>query len=48
MTRLEQSEFLAGPQLLVVDIQFDTEESVQLRRRQRRVHFFNVTARWRF
>jgi long-chain fatty acid transport protein len=27
MTRLKQSEFLAGPQVLVVDIQFDTEQS---------------------
>ena len=27
MTRLKQSEFLAGPQLLVVDIQFDTKQS---------------------
>lgn len=27
MTRLKQSEFLAGPQLLVVDIRFDTEQS---------------------
>ena len=27
MTRLKQSEFLVGPQVLVVDIQFDTEQS---------------------
>ena len=27
MTRLKQSEFLAGPQVLVVDIKFDTEQS---------------------
>mgnify|MGYP002065004827 CR=1 FL=1 len=27
MTRLRQSEFLAGPQLLVVDIKFDTAQS---------------------
>jgi long-subunit fatty acid transport protein len=27
MTRLKQSEFLAGPQVLVVDIEFDTEQS---------------------
>lgn len=30
MTRLKQSEFLAGPQLLVVDIKFDTELCITL------------------
>ncbi len=27
MTRLKQSEFLIGPQVLVVDIKFDTEQA---------------------
>ena len=30
MTRLKRSEFLAGPQLLVVDIKFDTELCITL------------------